>query len=489
MINHGECSSRTFNRARTGLSLCFALAAAACVSSPGGTGGEGGSRSGGSSSTGGSGSGGTSSTGGSGSGGTSSTGESGSGGTSSTGGSGSGGTSSTGGAGSGGTSSTGGAGGGGATDTGGSGSGGSQRSGTGGSGSGGSQRPGTGGSGGRTSTGSGGSASGGAGGKVATGGSSGTGGNSVPSTGAVPSAGCGKTSTLTFKPVPNQNANAAPGSGNTVGHGEGGYVTIQSGGGSRDFAMRLPDNYDKDHPYWLSFTFHPNGGNAYGVDNGGSNGYEMAYYGLQKRSNNGAIFVAPQGLGGAWANSGGQDLKFVDDMVKLIEDNYCVDTTHIFAQGFSYGGGMSYAIACARAKVFRGVAIYEGAQLSGCEGGTDPIALWQMVGLEDTVCGMGMATPIRDRFVKNNGCTTQNPPQPPKAPPYLNPGGHVCTDYAGCSAGHPVRWCVHQSGHGNAIVDGTGDLYNSCATAPKTCSTSCPCSWVPDDVWKWMTSF
>jgi poly(3-hydroxybutyrate) depolymerase len=293
---------------------------------------------------------------------------------------------------------------------------------------------------------------------------------------------------MTFKAVPNENPNAAAGSGNTVGHGEGGYVTIQSGGGSRDFAMRLPDNYDKNQPYWLSFTFHPNGGNAYGVDNGGNNGYEMAYYGLQKQSNNGMIFVAPLGLGGGWANSGGQDLKFVDDMVKLITDNYCVDMNHIFAQGFSYGGGMSYAIACARAKVFRGVAIHEGAQLSGCDGGNDPIALWQMVGLEDNVCGMGMATPIRDRFVKNNGCTAQNPPQPPKGPPYLNPGGHVCTDYAGCSAGHPVRWCVHQAGHGNAIVDGTNDLYNSCATAPKTCSTSCPCSWVPADVWKWMKS-
>jgi poly(3-hydroxybutyrate) depolymerase len=294
---------------------------------------------------------------------------------------------------------------------------------------------------------------------------------------------------MTFKAVPNESATAAAGSGNTLGHGDGGYVTIQSGGGSRDFAMRLPDNYDKDKPYWLSFTFHPNGGNAYGIDNGGGNGYEMAYYGLQKQSNNGAIFVAPLGLGGGWANSNGQDLKFVDDMVKLIEDNYCVDTTHIFAQGFSYGGGMSYAIACARAKVFRGVAIYEGAQLSGCDGGNDPIALWQMVGLEDNTCSMGMATPIRDRFVKNNACTAQNPPQPPKGPPYLNPGGHVCTDYAGCSTGHPVRWCVHQSGHGNAIVDGTNDLYNSCATAPKTCSTSCPCSWVPADVWKWMTSF
>jgi len=291
------------------------------------------------------------------------------------------------------------------------------------------------------------------------------------------SAGCGQTSTVTFGQVPGE-------SGQNVGTGAGGYVKI----GNRGFAMRLPDNYDKSHPYWLVFGFHWNGGSAKEVDTGGSNGYNMAHFGLQKLSKNGAIFVAPDGLNAGWSNSGGQDLKFVDDMLKLIEDNYCVDTSHVLTNGFSYGGGMSYEIACARAKVFRAAAIYEGAQLSGCDGGNDPIALWQMVGLTDTTCPMNLATPIRDRFVKNNGCSVQSPPQPPNPPPYSSSGGHVCTDYSGCSAGHPLRWCVHQSGHGNAVVDGTADLYNSCASAPKTCSSTCPCTWVPDDVWKFFTS-
>ncbi len=305
-------------------------------------------------------------------------------------------------------------------------------------------------------------------------GSGGSGGNGG-SGGAVPSAGCGKALTITFGSVPGE-------SGQTVGVGDGGYVTIQSSGQTRGFAMRLPDNYDQNKPYWLIFGFHWNGGTSKDVDTGGSNGYIMAHFGLQSLSNNGAIFVAPQGLGNGWPNSGGQDLKFVDDMIQLIEENYCVDTTHLFSNGFSYGGGMTYELACARANSFRGAAIYEGAQLSGCDGGNDPIALWQMVGLEDTTCPMSLATPIRDRFVKNNGCTVQNPPQPAQPPPYLSPGGHVCTDYAGCSSGHPLRWCVHQSGHGNAIVDGTSDLFNSCATPPKSCSLTCPCTWVPEDV-------
>ncbi|WP_437964331.1 prolyl oligopeptidase family serine peptidase [Sorangium sp. So ce260] len=308
--------------------------------------------------------------------------------------------------------------------------------------------------------------------------SSGAGGTGAGggSSGAVGSLGCGKTSTITFEPVPNEPPN---------GFGEGGYVRIQSGGQNRGFAMRLPDNYDKDKPYWLVFGFHWNGGNSKEVDSGGSNGYNMAHFGLQKMSNNGAIFVAPDGLNAGW---GGNNLQFVDDMVKLIQENYCVDTTHIFANGFSYGGGMSYAIACARANVFRGVAIYNGAVLSGCEGGNDPIAYWQMAGLTDGVCTVDAARPMRDRFVANNGCTPQNPPQPPQPPPFLSPGGHICTDYAGCSDGHPLRWCVHQSGHGNAVVDGTDDLWNRCATPPQSCSDACPCTWVPEDVWSFFKS-
>ena len=313
-----------------------------------------------------------------------------------------------------------------------------------------------------------------AGGSSTSGGASATGGNTAGGgTGTTgKSAGCGKASTLQFGSVPNESASAAPGSGNGVGFGTGGYLTIQSSGQTRGFAVRLPDNYDNTKPYWLIFGFHWNGGNSAQVDNGGTSGYDWSYYGLQKASKNGAIFVAPDGLNAGWANSGGRDLTFTDDMVKLIEDNYCVDTTHIISTGFSYGGGMSYEIACARAKVFRAVAIFEGAQLSGCDGGNDPIALWQMVGTADTTCTEAMATPLRDRFVKNNACTVQNPPQP--AAGSLT---HICTSYSGCSSGHPVRWCVHGSGHTPAPIDGSSSLYGPGGS-----------SWVPGDLWPWLTS-
>ena len=457
----------------------FALLGISCSSSsPGG--GNGGSGSGGASSTGGSGSGGASSTGGSGSGGKSSTGGSGSGGASSTGGSGSGGKSSTGGSGSGGKS---------------SGSGGSSTSPT----------TSAGGSGGSTTPGSSGGAAGGA---------IDAGGGISP--GAVPSAGCGKTSTLTFGTVPGESASATAGTASN-GTGKGGYVNITSGGQQRGFAMRLPDNYDNSHPYGLFFAFHWNGGDSKAQDTGGDNGYFTAYYGIQRKSKNGMFFVAPDSIGSGWGNGNDSDLHFTDDMVKLITDNYCVDMSNLITSGFSWGGGMSYELGCARANAktntvgyaFRAAIIFEGANLSGCgNGGKDPIALWQTVGLTDTTCPVGLATPIRDQFVTNNGCTgwtsesgnlvasktgtaKEEPPRPPNPGQFINPGGHVCTNYTGCSAGHPLRWCVHQSGHGNAITDGTSSVYDECAnvTSQKptgNCSAGCPCTWTPDDIWTWL---
>lgn len=38
-------------------------------------------------------------------------------------------------------------------------------------------------------------------------------------------------------------------------------------------------------------------------------------------------------------------------MIRLIEGDLCVNTAQRFATGFSWGGGMSYALACSRADV------------------------------------------------------------------------------------------------------------------------------------------
>jgi poly(3-hydroxybutyrate) depolymerase len=162
--------------------------------------------------------------------------------------------------------------------------------------------------------------------------------------------------------------------------------------------------------------------------------------------NDSTIFVAPDGIGNpqGWANSNGQEVTLTDDILRYIQTNYCVDTSRIFANGFSYGGGMSKAIGCARANVFYG-----------------------SHGLGDPTNQYASGKTIRDRFVRNNGCTSQSPPEPA-----MGSGAHVCTSYSGCSSGHPTRWCA---------FDGVHD------PSPKDRGQTN--SWNPRAVWTFFTQF
>ncbi|WP_200420589.1 ricin-type beta-trefoil lectin domain protein [Streptomyces sp. Y2F8-2] len=264
-------------------------------------------------------------------------------------------------------------------------------------------------------------------------------------------AGCGKAPTLTS-----------------------GTHTIQSGGQTRSYILRVPAGYDSNHPYRLIFGFHWRGGTANDVDSGGTDGYNWSYYGLRRladSANNSTIFVAPQGIGNGWANSGGQDVAFVDAMVSQIESGLCVDTTQVFSAGFSYGGAMSYALACSRATVFRAVAVYSGANLSGCNGGTQPIAYMGLHGIRDNVLPISLGRELRDTFVRNNGCTPQNPPEPA-----YGSLTHIITTYSGCRSGYPVVWAAFDgAGHDPGPIDGsTGDGWRT---------------WTSAAVWQFFTQF
>ncbi|MET8850712.1 cellulose binding domain-containing protein [Amycolatopsis sp. NPDC004625] len=251
-----------------------------------------------------------------------------------------------------------------------------------------------------------------------------------------------------------------------------GTRTIQTGGKSRTYILRIPDGYDRSHPYRLIFGFHWLGGTSTDVDTGRTvQTGTWAYYGLQRLANNSAIFVAPQGFNNGWANSGGEDVTFVDDIIRQLEGDLCVDTTQLFAVGFSYGAAMSYSLACSRATVFRAVAVQSGGQLSGCGGGTQPIAYLGVHGIRDSVLNISGGRSLRDTFVRANGCTAQNPPEPAQGS--LT---HRVTSYAGCRAGYPVQWAAFDEGHIAAPQDGaTGD------SGPRT--------WVPALVWQFFSQF
>ncbi|MEU4815630.1 cellulose binding domain-containing protein [Micromonospora aurantiaca] len=243
-----------------------------------------------------------------------------------------------------------------------------------------------------------------------------------------------------------------------------GTRTISSGGQNRSYILRLPDGYDRNRPYRLIFGFHWLNGSANNVASAG-------YYGLLPLSNNSTIFVAPQGIDNGWANTNGRDLTLFDDISRQIENDLCVDTSQRFALGWSYGGAMSYAVACARPTVVRAVTVISGANLSGCNGGTQPVAYFGIHGIYDSVLNISAGRSLRDTFVRNNGCTAQSPREPSRGS--LT---HITTTYSGCREGYPVQWAAFDGDHTPSPVDGS--------SSPNDSRT-----WTSGEIWRFFSQF
>jgi poly(3-hydroxybutyrate) depolymerase len=274
---------------------------------------------------------------------------------------------------------------------------------------------------------------------------------------AIPSAGCNKAPTLNNSPTTAIN-----------------YNNITSGGMNRRYILRYPSNYDNTRPYRLVIAYHWLSGSASQVFDCNTESIrcyttQSPFYGLWNLSNNTTIFVAPDGLDAGWANTGGRDVTFTDDILKQVQDDLCIDKSRIFANGFSYGAGMSYAIACARPDVFRAVGIYAGGQLSGCSGGNSPVAYLGIHGMDDGTLNISGGRTMRNKFVTNNGCTAMSPPEPAN-----NSGSHTCTSYQGCMAGKPVRWCAFDGSNGHD-------------PSPKDPGQSM--TWAPQEAWTFFTQF
>ena len=228
-----------------------------------------------------------------------------------------------------------------------------------------------------------------------------------------------------------------------------GQKSITVGSQTRQYILKMPDNYKSDYAYKLIFGLHWRDGDMNAVAQGTTTngGTQWAYYGLPKYANNTAIFVSPNGKNKGWANSGGEDIAFIKALMEYLESNLCIDEHQRYSTGWSYGGAMSYSIACSFGTKFRAVAVLSGGLLSGCSGGKDQIGYLGIHGSRDSVVNVGMGRNARDQFVKNNGCTAQTPAEPSNR-------GHVKTEYKGCKEGFPVTWIGFDGDHINAPADG-----------------------------------
>ena len=284
----------------------------------------------------------------------------------------------------------------------------------------------------------------GGGGGTAGSGSGGTGGwpdGAIPKGNApVLSAGCGKPTTLTTK-----------------------EYTITSSGQNRVYYVDMPSNYDMNKPYRLFYTSHWISSKWQDVE--GQDFYFLKP--LIEADGEQAIFVAPSSDGATWQE---KDHALFDDIMALMNESVCYDTTRVFATGFSFGGMITYSLSTNHQAEIRAAVGIAPANYNIWlpEKTRKPIAWMQTTGMNDGTCpwvnNEGQkrgAKFIALEKAEDNGCTI------PSNIPTSN-GAYSCYDFEGCNPEHPTRACTFGGAHTN--IDGNPN-------------------WIPIESWKFFKQF
>ncbi|MEK0420402.1 MAG: hypothetical protein RLZZ161_253 [Bacteroidota bacterium] len=140
------------------------------------------------------------------------------------------------------------------------------------------------------------------------------------------------------------------------------YDSIYTGGRWRTFLMHLPTGYSTSSKYPLVLAFH----------GGGPLGYQSIQFQsklTQKSDSAGFIVVYPEGVkiaGNRTWNAGGccapattlniDDVGFVNTLLNSIFSNRPIDTTRVYATGFSNGALLCYRLANQLTKRFAAIA-------------------------------------------------------------------------------------------------------------------------------------
>ena len=126
-------------------------------------------------------------------------------------------------------------------------------------------------------------------------------------------------------------------------------LTLQHDGGTREYILYVPNNYDSTQEYPLVLALHGLGSN---------NTQHRAYTGWRSIADNNNLIIAyPQGL----PNSSGQnhwnvlgwdttstsdDVGFIDTLITEIGLTYNLELDRVYSTGMSNGGFMSFRLAC-----------------------------------------------------------------------------------------------------------------------------------------------
>lgn len=231
----------------------------------------------------------------------------------------------------------------------------------------------------------------------------------------------------------------------------------------REFYMDLPENYDNNKPYKVIFAFQFMGTPAVNIATGsGTMATYSPYYGQKELdTENNYIFVAPRGedgfVGYVWRVDDDKDHIFFDEMLTLLEDNFCIDTSRVFVTGFSFGAMFSNSLAQDFQHRIRAAVTYGVADINIYipENAGKPIAWMDVHGINDDNCSYKRLDSSITRILRHNGPAdsegnfTDVSDEIEDMERYTEDMGetHVCYSFQKVDPRFPVQVCTWNGGH------------------------------------------
>jgi poly(3-hydroxybutyrate) depolymerase len=209
--------------------------------------------------------------------------------------------------------------------------------------------------------------------------------------------------------------------------------SLNIGGQQRTWDVLLPNGYDPERAYPMVLEFHGCGGGTNNVP-------------VERAAGDDAIFVRGKSAGDCWDENSADspDIAFFDAMVETVSEMACVDSTRIFATGYSSGSWLLSWLGCIRRDKLRALATLTGGDRVPnnyeCDG---PIAHMFIHDQDDNTNNLRGNQPRIDRVVRLNGCDANSRVPEDPAP---------CERYQGCDEDYPVKLCL-TSGQGHDRQD------------------------------------
>lgn len=169
--------------------------------------------------------------------------------------------------------------------------------------------------------------------------------------------------------------------------------TIESGGQHRRYLVRVPPGYDGSTKTPMVLLFHGLGGSPQAVIDTTSMG-DLA-------DKDDTILVAPLARGRVteWdfrtpISDPTSDLAFVRDLVKQLKADACIDSSRVYAAGFSNGSVLALALACDGTTKFAAYGAVSGPYWSDSCRSSPPASIIYFHGLRDKVVPYGGAETV-----------------------------------------------------------------------------------------------